>query len=223
MTTRNIVKQWFQKYMKPTQAQFSTLFDSIWFKNEQIPSTKIEGLSSLLDGKADDELLKVHTRDTNNHTSTQEKEIWNKKLDTFNLSNSPTYLNYDYFSKKVYGVLLPIPPRNENKYNFLHGLNIEKYLRLEVWENGLPPINPKMKAREDLTSLIYKVEGSEIGFSAIGSTPIGGTTNGSLSLTSNAIKIVSEYAFPNNKLLYIEYTTVKEGIGEDKIGTTKIK
>ncbi|WP_201289810.1 hypothetical protein, partial [Tenacibaculum maritimum] len=59
-TDRNTVIGWFQKYMKPTAAQFETLFKSIWFKNEQIPVTKIEGIQTLLDEKLDKELFIKH-------------------------------------------------------------------------------------------------------------------------------------------------------------------
>ncbi|CAA0144697.1 hypothetical protein TM902_180028 [Tenacibaculum maritimum] len=59
-TDRNTVKGWFQKHMKPTAVQFASFFDSIWFKNEQIPVNQIDGIQPLLDEKADTELLISH-------------------------------------------------------------------------------------------------------------------------------------------------------------------
>ncbi|MFL0102292.1 hypothetical protein [Tenacibaculum maritimum] len=56
-TDRNIVKSWFRKKMKPTAAQFSEFFESIYFKNEKIPPERIDKFQSYLDEKADVNLL----------------------------------------------------------------------------------------------------------------------------------------------------------------------
>lgn len=50
---RNTVKKWFLNFLKPPQEQFHYWMDSIWFKDEKIPTNNIEGLSSLLNAKAD--------------------------------------------------------------------------------------------------------------------------------------------------------------------------
>jgi len=49
---KNIVKQWFQKNDKPTEEQFAQSFDYIFFKDEVIPVSAIEGLIDVLNGKA---------------------------------------------------------------------------------------------------------------------------------------------------------------------------
>lgn len=48
MADRNTVKFWFLSLKKPNQSQFHTWLDSIWFKNEQIPVSSIEGISTYL-------------------------------------------------------------------------------------------------------------------------------------------------------------------------------
>lgn len=54
---RNTVKKWYLTFFKPTQSQFYFWMDSIWFKDEKIPANNIEGLPSLLNAKADSEMV----------------------------------------------------------------------------------------------------------------------------------------------------------------------
>ena len=67
MTNITTVKNWFKTGLKPTQDQFWAFFDSIWFKDEQIPAQNIEGLAELLNDKADAEALTNHKNDANAH------------------------------------------------------------------------------------------------------------------------------------------------------------
>jgi hypothetical protein len=53
MANRDTVKPWFQTDKRPTQNQFFSFFDWVWFKDEQIPALKIENLQELLGEKAD--------------------------------------------------------------------------------------------------------------------------------------------------------------------------
>ncbi|MCK8143219.1 hypothetical protein MW871_15115 [Flavobacterium sp. I-SCBP12n] len=56
MADKNTVKPWFKTGLKPTQSQFYSFFDSIFWKDEKIPVAEIEGLQALLDEKADGEV-----------------------------------------------------------------------------------------------------------------------------------------------------------------------
>lgn len=47
---REQLKQWFKRYMYPTQQQFWDWIDSFWHKNEAIPASSIEGLQEVVDG-----------------------------------------------------------------------------------------------------------------------------------------------------------------------------
>lgn len=53
--------------MKPTQAQFWDVWDSFWHKDEQIPQSKVENLSTDLQGKAEQAALQAHLADANAH------------------------------------------------------------------------------------------------------------------------------------------------------------
>ncbi len=53
ITDLNILKSYFKTGDKPTQDQFSAVFDSFWHKSEGIPLAKIEGLQGVLDQKQD--------------------------------------------------------------------------------------------------------------------------------------------------------------------------
>lgn len=63
----NTIKNWFKTGLKPTQAQFWDTWDSFWHKDDQITAENIEGIASLLDGKADTELLQAHIENENAH------------------------------------------------------------------------------------------------------------------------------------------------------------
>ena len=137
-----------------------------------------------------------------------------QKSNTYNLSHVPAYLNFSYFGKKVFGILLQIPEKVTSEYFFTHDLNIDKYLRLEVWENGIPEHSPKMKIREDLTQLVYSSLSGIVGDGVVGTAPVGVVETGELLLHENSLIIKGDYVFPENKLVYIEYTRkeVKEQI-----------
>lgn len=191
------------------------------------PINFIIGLQDLLNQinqKLSTKVNKIDGKDlsTNDFTDVLKEKLENlDDLKIYNLSNTPSFLNFNYFGKDVFGVLLKIPEINEDTYVFNHNLKVQKYLRLEVWENGLPFENPKMKARQDLTELIYK-DVLGIGGSSINATPIGIKQTGNLKLTEDEIKITSSYVFPSNKLLYLEYTKLTEGIGIAAIGNSVI-
>ncbi|WP_271782229.1 hypothetical protein [Aquimarina algiphila] len=174
------------------------------------PVSFIEGLQMIVDELTQDLNLKVNQVDgkglSDTNFSQEEKDKLaniSPDLAVYNLSNTPAFLNYRYFGKKVYGVLLAIPtPELEVNYTFTHALNVEKYLRIELWEDGLPPNNTGQIAREDLAKLI-------------------GENAGTFNHTKDIIGTTG-YQIPTNKLLYIEYTEFAQGVGADIIGVTPI-
>jgi hypothetical protein len=46
-------KQWFVSKAKPTQSQYHTLFDYLWFKDQSLPLSAIDELITILQGKLD--------------------------------------------------------------------------------------------------------------------------------------------------------------------------
>jgi len=72
--TRDVLKSWFQRGLKPLAAQFSDWIDSFWHRNDKIPMTSIEGLANTLNEKANTAALNGHISDTNNpHQVTAEQ------------------------------------------------------------------------------------------------------------------------------------------------------
>ncbi len=189
---RNIVKKWFKKFSKPTELQFSNFFDSIWFKYEKIPVSKIKSLNSILIKKADKEFVDALIKELGN---------FNKP---YNLSFEPTFLNYKYFGADVYGVLLEIPSLINDTYTFVHDLDISEYLKIEVWEEFMKWNNPKERNRQELTELVY-TEVLGIGSNKINQTTIGAKTTGTIKLDEYSIEVTGNYRFPANKLLYVEF------------------
>lgn len=189
---RGIVKKWFKRFSKPTELQFSNFFDSIWFKDETIPFTKIENLNTLLIKKADKELVDALIKELVN---------FNKPYD---LSFKPTFLNYKYFGEDVYGVLLEIPSLINDTYTFIHDFDISEYLKIEVWEEFMVWDNPKKRNRQELTELVYgKALG--IGKAKVNQTTIGSKSTGAIKLDEYSIEVTGNYRFPANKLLYVEF------------------
>lgn len=69
MTTRQILKQWFERGKKPTAAQFAEAFDSFWHKSDDtIEISNVNNLQKALNDKADTTALngKANTTDLNN-------------------------------------------------------------------------------------------------------------------------------------------------------------
>ncbi|WP_306353719.1 hypothetical protein [Flavobacterium sp. '19STA2R22 D10 B1'] len=66
-TPINQILDWFRTGKKPTQDQFWQSWTSFWHKNEQIPQSNINGLTSVLSSKAERTQLQGHINDSNGH------------------------------------------------------------------------------------------------------------------------------------------------------------
>lgn len=51
-TARNTIKTWFETGDFPTQEQFWNWLDSFWHKDDKLPTSQIDGLDALINGKA---------------------------------------------------------------------------------------------------------------------------------------------------------------------------
>ncbi|MFV8370878.1 hypothetical protein [Flavobacterium sp. LB2P74] len=67
MADKNTLKNWFRTNLKPTQAQFWSLFDSYFHKDEKIPITAIDDIENILAEKADAEVLAHHLTNATAH------------------------------------------------------------------------------------------------------------------------------------------------------------
>lgn len=70
MASLNDIFSWFQTGDLPTEAQFRATFSSFYHKDESIPMTRVQGLTSQLDQKLDAEFLQKHLTDENAHAAT---------------------------------------------------------------------------------------------------------------------------------------------------------
>lgn len=61
------IKNWFKTGLKPTQAQFWSVFDSFRHKDDSIPVGSIENLPQYLEAKADKEAFDTHLTNANAH------------------------------------------------------------------------------------------------------------------------------------------------------------
>lgn len=73
--TRNTLKGWFQRGMKPTAAQFADWIDSFWHKGDLLPITAINSLQTLLNGKASTTQLNNKQDATSNDLQTESKLV----------------------------------------------------------------------------------------------------------------------------------------------------
>ena len=53
ISSLNTIKSWFVAHAYPTAAQFASTWDSFWHKEQSIPISNIENLTTLLNAKAD--------------------------------------------------------------------------------------------------------------------------------------------------------------------------
>ena len=67
MTPKKTLKKWFSNFMKPVQEHFAEWIDSYWHKSEQIPMSKIDGLSTAIENTVSAKQLLNHLDDTNAH------------------------------------------------------------------------------------------------------------------------------------------------------------
>jgi hypothetical protein len=174
------------------------------------PISFIEGLQTIINELNQNISLKVDKEDgkglSDTNFSQEEKDKLanlNPDLRVYNLSNATTFLNHTYFGRKVYGVLLEVPNSQDGNYIIEHNLNVLTYLRIEIRENGLPLNNTGQIAREDLAKLVYN------------------DNAGTITLTKDTIA-TSGYQILENKLIYVEYIGLTEGVGADTVGTTPI-
>ena len=67
MTPKKTLKKWFSNFMKPAQEHFAAWIDSYWHKDEEIPMSKIDGLSRAIENTVSAKQLLNHLDDTNAH------------------------------------------------------------------------------------------------------------------------------------------------------------
>jgi hypothetical protein len=101
MADKNTLKNWFRTNLKPTQAQFWSLFDSYFHKDEKIPITAIDDIENILADKADAEVLAHHLTDATAHADLfSAKEDKSKRGAAFGYAplNEFTKLATDYLN-----------------------------------------------------------------------------------------------------------------------------
>jgi accessory gene regulator protein AgrB len=65
----NTIYSYFESGDFPTQKQFQDSWSSFWHKDESIPTSKITGLDSLLQNKADKNIFETHVSNPDSHTN----------------------------------------------------------------------------------------------------------------------------------------------------------
>lgn len=75
MTARNIIKQWFSNFKKPTQEQFWAWIDSFWHKDDKIPISSVENLETFLQNTTTSDQFSNHLSDTQAHQSLFETKV----------------------------------------------------------------------------------------------------------------------------------------------------
>ena len=73
MADKNTLKNWFKTGLKPTQAQFWAWIDSYWHKEEPIPQSAVQNLTTTLNAKVETSQFTGHLNDVNAHPVLQLK------------------------------------------------------------------------------------------------------------------------------------------------------
>ena len=82
ITSKETLKGWFKRGLKPLEAQFNEWFDAYWHKDEKIELNVIEGLSEALNSKVSDaEIEALHNE--------IDAEIETLRNDLLNIDTSP--------------------------------------------------------------------------------------------------------------------------------------
>lgn len=69
------IKNWFKTDLKPNQAQFWSMLDSFWHKDEKIAQSNVEELSNTLDAKAEKQAFETHLNDAQAHNALFEAKV----------------------------------------------------------------------------------------------------------------------------------------------------
>lgn len=104
--SKNVIKGWFKTGLKPLQNQFWAWMDSYWHKDEEIPLSKIENFSSIIDGKAS--INHTHAQYATNNAeslSIQDIEKWKDKLGVNDIVVEPSreVLEQDFITDLALG------------------------------------------------------------------------------------------------------------------------
>lgn len=99
------IKNWFKKNLKPTQAQFHSFFDRIFFKDEKIPIQSIENIDDYLNKKTDQETFENHINSDVHLTVEQKNILDNLNTGCFHFNGST--LKICNLETKFNDVLLP--------------------------------------------------------------------------------------------------------------------
>lgn len=67
ITSKNTLKSWFKRGLKPLESQFHAWIDSYWHKDEKIPTATIDGLENILNQKADNSVIDALTEEFSEH------------------------------------------------------------------------------------------------------------------------------------------------------------
>jgi len=73
MADKNTLKNWFKTGLKPTQTQFWAWIDSYWHKEEPIPQSAVQNLTTTLNAKVETSQFNGHLNDDNAHSQLQLK------------------------------------------------------------------------------------------------------------------------------------------------------
>jgi len=93
--TRDLIKSWFKNTFRPDEDQFADLFDSIWFKEDQIPvnNNYLQNVEQLFDAKADVVDLNSHVQNTDVHLTEAQQAflltLYPIQIDGFNATFYP--------------------------------------------------------------------------------------------------------------------------------------
>lgn len=74
-TARQIIKQWFSNFKKPTQEHFWAWIDSFWHKNEKIPMSSVQNLEQSLQNVVTSDQFNNHINDGNAHQALFDKKV----------------------------------------------------------------------------------------------------------------------------------------------------
>lgn len=94
MADKNTIKNWFKTGLKPTQGQFWATWDSFWHKEEMIPITAIEDIESILNAKAEAEVLDDHLTSPESHA-----DLFGAKEDKLQKGVASGYAPLNEFTK----------------------------------------------------------------------------------------------------------------------------
>jgi len=154
VTDINTLKSWFKRGLKPLASQFEAWIDSYWHKEEQIPTSKIEGLEETLIKKIDREAVAGIVNEAISHIAIPDATLTQKGI--VQLSSTPGLTETEAATP-----LLVATSADAAKNGAIAEAETQLSAAVDGLRGGVPAEGDTLKKLHDLITLLQSLVSSD--------------------------------------------------------------